>query len=213
MSIEEIIHEANEDLRHENIVRFWKRYSNIILGSLTVIILLTAAYSGWKSYARNKAENEAYVLSLASVQAGEGKIDIALSTLEPLVQKGSKTYKTFSLLKTASLKASQNKIEDAQKIYEQITADSSSDETLRHMATLLKVNMLLDSAKPESLLSLTHSLKQVSSFKHSALELEALIYHKSGDKTKAKAALQDLMNDDKTPHSMRSRLGILLSSL
>ena len=50
----DIFDEVSEDLRQDQIIKFWKKYSKIIISFVTLIVILVFGYQGYNSWAKNQ---------------------------------------------------------------------------------------------------------------------------------------------------------------
>jgi hypothetical protein len=101
----------------------------------------------------------------------------------------------------------QGDVDGALSIYQVLASDSSVDPVFRDLAVVLKVMHSMDTAEPGLLES---ELAPISGpgqpFRHSALELAALLAAKQGERERAQQYLSGTLSDPTAPSGLLSRV-------
>mgnify|MGYP002782253090 FL=1 len=77
----ELIEEIKEDVRLDQLINFWKKYSNFIIGGLLTIILATIGYVVWGHVNHQKNQKYAAVYEEALRTSDKGESDKAKEIL------------------------------------------------------------------------------------------------------------------------------------
>jgi predicted negative regulator of RcsB-dependent stress response len=186
-----------EDLKQEKINKLIKRYFKPFI-ILTLIILISSfILSWWHSYKLNAiyAEGADYMkvqYKLHNVTS-EQQLQEALKTLETL-SKGKTVYAVIAALNFANIHDAMGNFNKAANLYEEIESNSNADNTIKSLATTLKVAARIRSEKFTNqeilnLLKLSSGNNHLNNLKQL---LEASILIEDGKKTEAKAILEKI---------------------
>ncbi|MEX0759477.1 MAG: tetratricopeptide repeat protein [Tistlia sp.] len=209
----DIFREVDEDVRHERLMRLWKRYGLYVVGGVVLLLVLFGgwkAYESWRESERQDAAN-AYVAALAQV---EGDAVAALASLETQAAPGKDGYGLLAALQAARLRASAGDLEGALAEWEAIRDSGDLPRFYRDMAGLLIVQHRFEQASAEQLdADLAPLLDPASPVRPAALELAALLALREGDHATARTRLSELTDDSATPLALRQRATQLLGTL
>lgn len=210
----DIFREIDEDIRRDNFAKLWARYRVHVLALLAILILGTAGFTGWREYRlhQRQAEGERFAAALDLVRDGkEAEAADRFATLSTQAGGGHAVLATFEL---AALKARAGDTDAAVALYDQLSADTSVDQSYRDVATLLGARYALDKGDPQKVIDRLKPLTDAdSSFRATALEFTALAQLKSGDKAAAQKTFQQLADDTSAPGGARQRATQMLMAL
>jgi hypothetical protein len=210
--VSDIIREIDEDLRRENLEKLWRKYGIYLLGLAVVIVLAIAGYTGWQRYSESYRAERArqYESVLQLIAAGDAKASEELAVLAA----DDDGYGALARLQAAALKAKAGDVAGAVAIYEQLAADGSVDEQLRQLALILLALHTADTAAPDALTERLQPLTEPGNpWRYSALEITAVLAHRSGDTAKAQEILTGLADDLDAPQALRQRATEMLAAL
>lgn len=200
---DDIYHQVEEDLKHQELMAFWKENRAWIIGGIAASIVFTGALAGWRDYDHKR--NLAQTAQLAAVALIEDPVKIAKQT-EGMDKKHA------VLAKFAEAKALSEKNESAKAVavYDDIAAMKGVDKIWRDLATLYGVNAEIDTGDPAKLhAQLAVLIKDKSAWRFSAEELQGLLYAREGKLDKAKETLSSLADNAEAPQDVRTRAATL----
>ena len=197
--------EIESDLREDELKRIWNRYGWTFVTVAVVFMLVVAAYEGWRAYDSREHARVALLYDQAIVAASEEKLDDAKSKFADVIAEGDQPYASLARLTDAGLRIEHNDIDGALDLYAALAADTTADVLFRDMAIVLKALHSVDRAEAKTLEAELAPLTSDSTFKHSAIELTALLAAKQGDTARAATLAQSLADDTATPQAMRGR--------
>jgi hypothetical protein len=210
----DIIREVDEELRREKLANIWKNYGGYIAAGAFLIVAATAGWRGYEYYAEKQAEAaSARFASAQKLAADASKNDEAKAAFDGLIKDSPYAYKLLSRFANAAEIGEKNPAEGA-AAFDAIANDTSVEATLRDLARIRGVALIVDSADiAEIHKRLAPALAQGSAFRHSAKELLALVHVRVGDQTSAQKLFLELAFDPETPSALRNRAQRLQSFL
>ncbi len=200
-----LMSEIESDLREDELKRIWKQYGSTFITVAVVFMVAVAAYEGWRAYESREHARVAVLYDQAIVAASEEKLDEAKAKFSEVAKTEDQPYASLARLTDAGLRIEHNDVEGAIDLYTALAADAKADVMFRDMAVVLKVLHSVDRADAKALETELAPLTKDSTFKHSAIELTALLAAKQGDTARAATLAQSLADDTTTPQAMRGR--------
>jgi hypothetical protein len=215
--MDNFIQELEEDFRRDRNLALWRKYGGYAVTLALVIIIAAAATVAWRHYRAGERAKDSAIYSSAVSLAAQGTDaarDAALKSLRGIGQSGADSYATLARLQEAGLLAENGKPEEAVAIYDATAADSDVDPVFRDLAVLLHALVMLDKEDPAALTGRLAPLTTGNNaWRHSALELTALLAQRSGDAAKAREIYTTLADDPTTPQQLRGRAAEMLAVL
>lgn len=214
VALSDIFQEIDEDLRRDRFAQLWKRYGNYIMAAAALIVLGTAGMVGWRDYKarQNAAQADAFLKAMEQAQAGNA--DAAKAGFGQLAKDGGAGYAMLARLQQAALLVKAGDTAGATKLYDEIAADGRVEQGLRDLAVILAAQHALDSADPAELTRRLQPLTQEKNpWRHSAMEMQALLAKRAGDTAKAKEIYTKLADDLSAPQGLRARATEMLAIL
>jgi hypothetical protein len=212
--VSDIFREIEEDLHRDRYKKLWAKYGNVVIAAAVVLVVATGAWEAWKTYKlhRDEALGQRYAEALKLAQAGHATE--AAAAFAKLAEEASAGYTALARLQEAALLAKAGNAEGAVAVYDRLAADSSVDQAYRDLATLLAVLHGIDKGDPAVLASRLEPLTAAASpWRHSALELSAILAERMGDKARAEQLYARLADDGTAPADIRARAAEMLAAL
>jgi hypothetical protein len=210
----DLFQEIDEDLRRDRLNELWKRYGNYVAAGAALIVLGTAGVVGWREYRERQNLAQADLFLKAMEQAESGNADAAKAAFGQLARDAGAGYATLARLQQAALLAKTGDSAGAATLYEEIAADGRVEQALRDVAVILLAQHTVDSADPAQLSQRLQPLAaDKSPWRHSAMELQALLAKRAGDTAKAKEIYTKLADDLSAPQGLRARATEMLAIL
>jgi len=210
----DIFEEVNEDLRQERAAQLWKKYGAYVIAGAVALVVGTGAYTYWRDYDRKSREAEGARFVAAMDLANQGKPAEAASSFAEIAKDGRAGYAILAKFQEAGLKTRGGDQAGAAAIYRAIAGDSGADREFRDAATVLTVMNMQESGNPAELARMLEPLQADGNpWRHTALELGAVLAAKAGDRAKAREIYARLADDPATPVSLRGRAAEMLQAL
>lgn len=207
----DIFDEVDEEVRREQIKKFWDRYGNLVM---VLAVLIVAAVGGWRGYQYwqdKKATETGAQFTAAALLAEQGKHEEAEKAFARVAQEGTAGYRVLARLREAAELTTRDP-KAAVALYDDLAASSSTSQPLKDFAAVRAAMLLVDSAP---LADLTRRLEPISAagapFRHSARELLAFAAWKAGDTAAVRKWTELIRADQETPASLRQRVEVLMS--
>ena len=210
----DIFREVDEDLRSESFQKLWDKYGRLLIGAAVGVVVVTAVWQGWTNWQRtqNEADGERYMA--AAQIAARGQSGAAIAMLEQFEAEAGPGYVTLARLQRASALVVAGDRREAVSIYDAVSADTSVDQTLRDLATLLAAQNLVDTAdRPTLERRLAGLVLEKSPWRFAARELLALAALRANDAATARDYFTKLADDAATPQGVRARAAEMLAAL
>lgn len=210
----DIFDEIEEDLRKERAKKLWDRYGWIVLAAAGVIVLGVAGWRGWQWHQHRQATAAAERYLAAAATADRGDASAAVEAFAALSADAPAGYRMLARLREAGAKAKLGQTGEAVALYEALAADPAAPPLYRGLATLLAVLHQADSGDPRVLADRLAPLAAAGApFRHSAMELQAVLAERRGDRAEAQRLLKSLAEDRGAPEGVRRRAGQMLAAL
>ena len=205
----DIFDEVSEELKHDQLVKAWKKYSKLIIGFILILIISIISYQSYISW--NKKE-------LASIS--EEYLD-ALKKLEnknylnskDLFLKNSENhkygYKMLSLFGLAETNYKDGKIDEMILNYKTIYDDKSFDIYYRNLSRMLCFIKDNSSSFNQQKLLLAPILNSPSKLQLLASELEVMLFLKFNKIKEAQKAINTLLKRSDISFEQKNRLELI----
>jgi hypothetical protein len=213
-----VFREIDEELRHENYAKLWKRYGKYIIALALGLIAGVAGYQAWRTYDINTrtALGERFAIAL---NLGEGKdTQAAVDAFSGLSADASGGYAMLARFQEAALLAKNSRRAASVAAYRQLANDGGIDVIYRDLALLLGITHEINSpAGITTAAELRSRLAPLTAddnpWRHSALEITALLEKRAGNRSLARELFTRLGSDAMTPRGIRSRANEMLVTL
>lgn len=210
----DIFREIDEELRHERFEKLWRKFGRYVIAAGVALIVAVAGVSGWNQYQTSQRHEEGARFAAAKDLLRTGKTDDAAALFAALSGDSTTTYGSLAKFHQAALRAKSGDIAGAVALYDALAADSGLDRPLRDLAVILSALHSVNGRSPD-VAALTQRLEPLSAanqpWRHSALEILALLSHRKGDTRKAKEYYQRIADDVDAPQNLRARATQMLA--
>ena len=205
----DIFDEVSEELKQDQLVQFWKKYSKLIITIIFLIILSIVSYQAYIMWNKKKIEaiSEQFFQSLEKLE------DKNYSESQNLFLNNSHNYKSgyniLFLFGLAEANYQSGKIDEMILNYKTIYDDESVDIYYRYLSRILSVLKDNSSSFDQQRLLLEPILKSPSILQVLAAELEVLLFIKFNKIKEAKKALNDLLKRSDISFEQKNRLELI----
>jgi len=199
----DLMDEVGEDLRRQQLEQFWKENGSWIIAGVIIAILFTGGLAWWRQYAyeRNLKQTAELVAMMEEADAGQ---------LAAFAAKSTKDHGALARFAAAAIYAKRKESDKAVALYRAIADTTGLDRVYRDLARLLSVGQRLQTGDPKALHGELEDLTgPKSAWRHSALEMEALLYAREKRMKEAADALAEITGDISAPSDIRMRASTL----
>jgi hypothetical protein len=206
----EFSREVDDEYRRAQIAAIFKKYGNLIIG---VLLLIIVGVGGWQflEWRQTKAaQASAVAFEKATVLSGEAKGDDAEKALALIAADATSPYATLAKLRAAAEIAKRDGAEGV-KAYDAIIADSTAALEWKTVARIRAGYLLVDTASLDELTKRVGDLAEPAGiWRHSAREILGLVAYRTGDLEKSAQYFQAIATDPAAPESMTSRAAVIV---
>lgn len=208
----DIFNEIDEDLRRDQLHKFWSKYSGLLL---LVAILIVIGVAGWRGYEywrdnRAQAEGDQYVAALKMAEAGDFKG--AETNLEAFAKTASGAYPALALMRAAGAAQQAGDPEAALKGFDAVAARTDAPVLIAELARVRAGYVALDL---EDRAKVDARMKPLAvdkgTYRHAAREILAFAAWKAGDLDAAHKTIETMDADPETPRAIVERTKLLSS--
>lgn len=201
-----LFREIEEDLRHEQFAKLWKKYGNYVIGAALLLVIGVAGFQAWRAYDLDRRAERSALFANALRAVNDDKLGEANAMFAKLAEGGPGGYAALARLNQAAIKARSGDSAGAAADYVAISQDKDVDADLRNLALILSVLHEADQGDPTALSARIRPLTAAGSpWRHSAKELDALLAQRMGDKQRAIQMFRELADDATAPAGVRAR--------
>ena len=205
----DIFDEVSEELKQDQLIKIWKKYSKLIISLILLIIISLVSYQAYITWKKKKIE----VISEHFFQALEKLEDKNYSQSQSLFLNNLKNdksgYSILSLFGLAESNYKSGKIDEMIFNYKTIYDDESIDIYYRNLARILSVLKDNSSSFEQQILKLEPILNSPSMLQVLAAELEIMLFIKFNKIKEAKKALNVLLNRSDISFEQKNRLELI----
>jgi hypothetical protein len=210
----DIFDEIEKDLRKERAQKLWHRYGWIVLIAAGAVVLGVAGWRGWQWHEHRQATAAADRFLAAAAAADRGERAAAAEEFARLSREVPRGYRLLARLYEAGLRALQGDTAEAVALYETLARDTAAPPLYRDLATLLAVLHQADRGDAQALADRLAPLAAPgAAFRYSAMELQAVLAERRGDRAEARRLLEALAGEPGAPDGVRRRAGEMLGAL
>jgi len=211
-----LFREIDEELRHEQFGKLWKRYGQYVIVAVLALVVSVAGFQGWRAYdiSTRRSDGERFAKALAL--AGNDQTQAAAKAFAKVAADARRGYGMLARFQEAALLARRGEQEAAAAAYRELARDTGIDATYRDLAVILGVIHDMNGTGTGAL-ELSDRLAPLTAgtnpWRHSATELTALLAAGAGNRTKARKLFTGLAADVTAPHGIRARAKEMLAIL
>ena len=212
--MDEFIKEVEEDLKRDRQLELWRKYGKYAVSLALLAIITASAVVGWRNYQQSQRFELGLKYAAALDLAGADNTGAALNAFGKLAAEAGAGYAALARLQEAALLAKAGDGAGAEAVYERLIADSGANRIFRDLALILLALSIADNADPRALTDrLAPLTAEDNPWRHSALEVTALLHLRARDEARAREIFTTLADDTTAPRNMRARASEMLASL
>ncbi len=205
----DIFDEVSEELKQDQLIKLWKKYSKLIIILILFIVISLISYQAYVIWNKEKIE----AISDQYFQALEKLEDKDYSKSQSLFLNNSQNhnsgYSILSLFGLAETNYQNGKIDEMLLNYKTIYSDESIDIYYRNLSRILSVLKDNSSSFDQQKLLLEPILSSPNLLQIVAAELEVLLFIKFDKIKEAKKALDVLLKRSDMSFEQKNRLELI----
>ena len=205
----DIFDEVSEELKQDQLIKTWKKYSKLIIALILLIIISLVSYQAYITWNKNKIEaiSEQYFQALEKLEDKNyaKSQTLFLNNLE----NHNSGYNILFLFGLAESNYQNGKIDEMILNYKTIYDDETIDIYYRDLSRILSVLKDDSSSFDQQRLLLEPILKSPSILQVLAAELQVLLYIKFDKIKEAQKALNDLLKRSDISFEQKNRLELI----
>jgi hypothetical protein len=208
LSDDSLYREVDEEVRQEEYKKLWDRYGNYVIAICVALVAVVAGVKGYQHYQIRQSEAASVAYLEGMRLAGENKFDEALRTFAAVKHPG---YAQLARLQEAGIHSAAGRTKEAVAAYDAIIADPSVDPALRDAAAIRAGYLLVDTAKPDELLSRLGKFDNESQvWRNQAREIFGLAAYRVQDWSMADRYMNAIFADKDAPPEMKTRVQAMI---
>lgn len=206
----DIFDEVGEDLRRDQLKRVWQRYNGLIIGAAVLIVVATAGWRGYETWAASRAATAGSAFEAALAKADEGDHKAAAEALVAFASDAPGDYARLARFRAATEHAAAGETDNALASFEALANDASLPAELRDLARIRAAMIAVDREDLAAIKTRLGPLDtDINAWRHSARELIAIAAVKAEAWDEARAMLDKLQADPAVPQDVAQRAQIL----
>ena len=203
--------EVDEELRQEQLAKWWQKYRFLVIGGAIAVILATIGIEFYQSWWYKVRLSESDKYETAMILSVQENSEQALADFKNLSENGKTGYRYLAEIEQAGILLKTGQEKQALTILKGLADNEDVPNALRQACLLSYVGHQVDHGNTSELLALLSPIlaDKESAFFGNASELSALLYRLSGDNNSAKAVLEMALSQENIQPSLRERLVML----
>ena len=206
----DIFNEIDEEVRRDQVLQFWQRHQNSLIGLLLVVVLGSAGFTSWQQQQKKQAEviSSRYESAIEDSRAGRG--EDAERLLSELVKDAPAGYKILSRFRLAAEEGKKDAVKGI-AAFDALASDKDLSDLLRDIARYRAAVLASGQLDTKALTQrLDPLLAKPGPMTGLAQELVGLSAMQSGDYDQAGRLFDAITIDRTAPQSLRQRVEIYL---
>ena len=211
---EAFLREVDEELRRDELARFWKRWGRLLLAAIAIGLIALAAFLWWRDYQSKQAGVEGEKLSAAIEQLSRGEFNGAAPALKELSESSRAGYRAASQIAAGAVASERGDAKAAVAAFSAVANDKDVAEPFRNLALIRQTTIEFDTLPPDQVIARMQPRAQKGTpWFGSAGELVAIAHIKAGRPKDAGALYAAMAADAAVPATIRSRAAQMASVL
>ena len=200
-----IIEEINEEVKHDEVMKFLKNHQNIVLGIIIAIVIGIFAHSSWHSRRQKQLEQVTSAL-VNVVQSPHGQNDLMLSKL--IDDAPTELKPLLSIIKYGQRLQTQSEIEKNAEELLALCNKNGIDPIWKDLATIIYVSYRVKGTA-ELIKMLEPLTADDRPFRFSALEMLGMLYMDENNYEKSVECFKKILDHAEAPKTLKSRITIM----
>lgn len=209
----DIFREVDEELRRDRASELARKYGPYFIGFAVAIVLGTLAHQLWRDWDLNRRTERSDAYAAALELVADDQTEAALAALAELGEPDG-GYGALATFERARLLAEEGRRDEALALWEILAAGEAGRPAMQGVARLYFVMHQIDDGDPAELRTMLQPLMVAGNgFRPLAMELDAQLSLREGDRDKARRIYAEIADDLTAPSRLRARAAQVLASL
>ena len=205
----DIFDEVSEELKQDQLIQFWKKYSKYFFSSALVLIISFLGYFFYNQWKQKTLENTSSQYFSAIKKLENKEFESSLEDFSKGVNENNRGYKILSLFGLAEANFKLGKINEMILNYETIYTNQDIDIYYRDLARLLTVMKNNTKTFEEQINILQPILNSPSKLELLASELKILLMIKFNKIDDAKKSIDQLLSRSEISFEQKNRIDLI----
>ena len=206
----DIFREVDEDVRRDRFEQLWKRYGNLFIGAVLILVVAAAGWQAYRYFQVKQAERASAKFQAAIEMSEAGKGAEAQGLLAGILKKGPAGYATLARFREAA-EAGKRDAAAGARLYDELSAAGGLGASLQDLARLRAAMLLADTLPAADLKQRLEPLAATDGpWRNLARELLGLADLKAGEFEGAGRYFDEIVTDPGASPGLRQRVGIYL---
>jgi len=205
----DIFDEVSEELKKDQLIQFWKKYSKYLISISLVLIISLLSYFFYNQWKQKTLENSSSQYFSAIKKLENKEFQSSIEEFSKGLNENHKGYKILSLFGLAEANFKLGKIDEMSLNYETIYNNQDIDMYYRDLSRLLTV--MKNNTRPfeEQINILQPILNSPSKLQLLASELKILLLIKFNKIDDAKKSIDQLLSRSEISFEQKNRLDLI----
>jgi len=205
----DIFDEVSEELKKDQLIQFWKKYSKYLISISLVLIISLLSYFFYNQWKQKTLENSSSQYFSAIKKLENKEFESSIEEFSKGLNENHKGYKILSLFGLAEAHFKLGKIDEMSLNYETIYNNQDIDMYYRDLSRLLTV--MKNNTRPfeEQINILQPILNSPSKLQLLASELKILLLIKFNKIDDAKKSIDQLLSRSEISFEQKNRLDLI----
>ena len=205
----DIFDEVSEELKQDQLIKTWKKYSKLIITLIFLIIIFLVSYHAYQSWNKKKIEtiSEQYFKALEKFE--NKKYSSSKNLFFRNFNNHKDGYQMLSLFGLAESNYKDGKTDEMILNYKKIYEDETIDVYYRNLSRILSIMKDDISSFDQQKKLLNPLLNSPSKLQMLAAELEIILYIKFNKTKEAQKALDNLLKRTDLSFEQKNRLQLI----
>ena len=218
-SNDSFLREIEQEISQERYKQLWDRYGLYALGAVALLVVGILGFQYHKRSSEVAAETAGAEYAAAQQKGSGEKASIgakvaAANAFKDLAEDGPVGYASLAQLQLAGARMETGKMDEALKLFEDLSKKSGVDPLLKEFASLQAATLRIGDADfTEMQNRLTPLATEKSAWRHSALQLLGIAASKAGKNDVARPYFERLLADPEAPPSVRQRASLFMTQI
>ena len=209
----DIFREVDEDLRRDRASELAKKYGPYFIGFAVAIVLGTLGYNLWQDWDHEHRSERSDLFAAAVDLANDGDTEASVEALAGLGEPDG-GYGTLAGFERARLLAEEGRTDEALALWQALAVSDAAGPALQGAARLYFVMHQIDEGNSGELRAMLEPLLAPGNgFRPIAMELNAQLLLRDGDRAAARQIYGEIADDLTAPPGLRARAAQVLASL
>jgi hypothetical protein len=204
ISVSDIFHEVEEEVRKERLEKIWKDYGDYIVAAACLLVIGVAGLQLWRVYDQRERGKASEAYQQAEQLYESGQTDLAAQSFAHIASTAPGGYAAVARLQEADAMMASGKQDDAIALYKKIAANDN--QLLGEVARIHEAWGIADTASRADLQTLLAPLTDANSaWRYTAHEIFAYSDYRHGDIARAQQEYANIAAATGLPAQLHAR--------